>query len=182
MFCPRCGQEQTSEQTRFCSRCGLLMSGMQEIIANGGVLQVYDNTPKTPSARRRGVKQGGAMILLGAFVVPMLGVLSNIFMYSTDVVGLAAIIFFLGGFLRLIYAAIFESGNPADKTLEENVMETAQKLMNKKKNAAELPPQQSIPVNNYVPPMQGSWRETNDLTPTSVTDNTTKLLDKTDNG
>lgn len=178
MFCPRCGQEQTSEQTRFCSRCGLLMSGMQEIIGNGGVLQVYDNTPKTPSARKRGLKQGGAMILLGAFVVPMLGVLSNIFMYSTDVVGLAAIIFFLGGFLRLIYAAIFESGNPNDKTLEENVVATAQKLMNKKKNVAELPPQQSIPVNNYVPPTQGSWRETNDLTPTSVTDSTTKLLTK----
>lgn len=178
MFCPRCGQEQISNQTRFCSRCGLLMSGMEEIVANGGVLQVYDPQAKAPSARKRGVKQGGAMILLGAFVVPMLGVLSNIFMYSTDVVGLAAIIFFLGGFLRLIYAAIFESGNPADKTLEENVVETAQKLMNKKKTAGALPPQQSIPVNNYVPPTQGNWRETNELTPTSVTDSTTKLLNK----
>lgn len=178
MFCPRCGQEQVSDQTRFCSRCGLLMSGMQEIIANGGVLQVYDPQPKAPSARKRGVRQGGAMILFGAFFVPLLGVLSNIFYFSTEIVGLAAVVFFLGGFLRLIYAAIFESGNPADKTLEENVVETAQKLMNKKKNAAELPPQQSIPVDNYMPPKQSSWRETNELTPTSVTDNTTKLLSK----
>lgn len=181
MFCPRCGQEQISEQTRFCSRCGLLMSGMQEIIANGGVLQVYDNTPKAPSARKRGLKQGGKMILLGAFLVPVLGVLSLLLRFPDEIIGLAAVVLFLGGFIRLIYAAIFESGNPDEKILEENVVETAQKLMNKKKNAAELPPQQSIPVNNYVPPSQGGWRETNDLTPTSVTDNTTKLLDRTDN-
>lgn len=179
MFCPRCGQEQMSDQTRFCSRCGFLMTGLNEIVVNGGVIQTPGQPlSKPPSARRRGVRQGGGMILLGAFIVPLLGILSNIFGFRTEIVGLAAVLFFLGGFLRLIYAVIFETGNPADKTLEENVVETAQKLMNKKPPVAELPPQQSVPANFYAPPMQGNWRETNDLTPTSVTDSTTKLLHK----
>ncbi len=112
--------------------------------------------------------------MLGIFLVPFLGVLTNILYFSTYFVGLAAIVFFLGGFLRMIYALIFESGNPADKTLEENVFHTAQKLLNKRPKQNELPPQ-SISVNSYVPPIQGNWRDTNDLSPTSVTDNTTKL-------
>lgn len=176
MFCPRCGQEQVSDQVKFCSRCGLLLSGMPEIIANGGVLQAYES--KAPSARRRGVKQGGKMILLGAFVVPLLGVLSLLLRFPEEIIGLAAVVFFVGGFIRLIYALIFESSNPEEKILEENVVETAQKILGKKKTANELPPAQSIPVNSYIPPKQSNWRDTNDLDPTSVTDNTTKLLDR----
>jgi hypothetical protein len=90
---------------------------------------------------------------------------------------LAAVIFLLGGFVRMVFALIFESGNPAEKTLEENVYQTAQKFMKKKSAAGELPPSQSIPVDNYAPP-QSNWRDTNDLQPRSVTDPTTKLLHK----
>ena len=149
------------------------------MVLSGGVPeQLMTTGAKLPTARRRGVKQGGAMILLGAFVVPILGVLSELMGFSTYFVGLAALILFLGGFLRLIYAAIFESGNPHDKTLEENVMQTAQKFLSKKQNAKALPPSQSIPVDNYAPPRQVDWRDTNDLEPPTVTDNTTKLLQK----
>ena len=77
-----------------------------------------------------------------------------------------------------VYALIFESGNPADKTLEEKVVQTAQKLLNKKPQVNALPPQQSIPTSGYIPPNQGNWRDTNDLTPNSIIDGTTKLLEK----
>ena len=136
----------------------------------------FSEKPITP--RRRGLKQGGAWFLLGIFMVPFLGVLTNILFFSTYFVGLAAIIFFLGGFLRMIYAAIFESGNPEDKTLEENVYQTAQKLLNKKPQAGALPPSQSISTSGYVPPVAGNWRDTNDLEHSSVTESTTKLLQK----
>jgi uncharacterized protein with PQ loop repeat len=43
-----------------------------------------------------------------------------------------------------------------------------------------LPPQQSIPASAYAPPRAGTWRDTNDLEPTSVTESTTKLLEKED--
>jgi hypothetical protein len=41
-----------------------------------------------------------------------------------------------------------------------------------------LPPQQSIPAQAYAPPRAGTWRDTNDLEPSSVTESTTRLLEK----
>jgi hypothetical protein len=178
VYCPRCGQEQISHEVRFCSRCGFLMNGLAEVVLNGGMLQQMEIKPPTP--RRRGLRQGGAWLLLGVFFVPLLGILHSLLNFPAEFVGIAAIIFFLGGILRMIYAIIFESGNPNEKTLEENVYQTAQKLLKKQQQPNALPPQQSIPVDAYAPPTQGTWRDTNDLTPTSVTDNTTKLLNKED--
>ncbi|MEP6900387.1 MAG: zinc ribbon domain-containing protein [Actinomycetota bacterium] len=179
VYCPRCGQEQISNQTRFCSRCGFLMTGISEIVITGGLnQQLQSANVKLLTPRKRGLKQGGAWFLLGIFLVPLLGVLSLLIRFPEEIIGLAAIIFFVGGIVRMIYALIFESGNPADKTLEENVIQTAQKLLNKKPQANALPPQQSIPISGYVPPIQGNWRDTNDLVPNSVTDGTTKLLEK----
>lgn len=179
VYCPRCGQEQVSHEVRFCSRCGFVMNGLAEIVFNGGVVQ--QNEPKPSSPRRKGLRQGGAWFLFGIFIVSLLGALNSFLGLPDAPVAISAIIFFLGGLLRMIYAIIFESGNPNEKTLEENVYQTAQKLMKKQPQANALPPQQSIPVDNYAPPIQqGNWRDTNDLTPTSVTDNTTKLLNKED--
>ena len=35
MYCPNCGQQQISEEMRFCSRCGLALSGLAEWLAGG---------------------------------------------------------------------------------------------------------------------------------------------------
>lgn len=180
VYCPRCGQEQISAEIRFCSRCGFLMSGLTEAIINGGLISQYEAGARPPSPRRKGLKQGGAWFLLGILIVPLIAVLSQLLFFPRQFIGLAAIIFFLGGFLRMIYALIFESGNPADKTLEENVMQTAQRLLHKKPKAGALPSDQSIPIDAYAPPKQSSWRDTSDLEPSSVTDSTTKLLNKTE--
>ena len=32
MFCPKCGQEQTSESLRYCSRCGFKMNSLEEAL------------------------------------------------------------------------------------------------------------------------------------------------------
>jgi hypothetical protein len=153
------------------------MTGMNEIVVNGGIpQQLMPNEPKPPTARRRGLKQGGAWFLFGIVIVSVLGVLSNILRFNDDIVGLAAVIFLLGGLVRMVYALIFESGNPADNTIEQSVVQTAQKLLNKNPQKGALPPQQSIPVDHYAPPRAANWRDTTDLEPSSVTDSTTKLL------
>lgn len=176
VYCPRCGQEQISIETRFCSRCGFLMNGMAEAVLKGGLNQV-DDQPKPISPRRKGLKHGGAWFLLGILVVPILAIFHELLRFPEEFVALAAVIFFLGGILRMIYALLFESGNPAEYTLEENVYFAAQKLRGKSPNVKELPAQQSIPVDAYAPPpTQASWRDTNDLQPTSVTEKTTKFL------
>ena len=67
------------------------------------------------SARRKGVRQGAALFLAGAVLVPMLGVING-FTHGPNLldilVPLAAIIFFLGGLMRMLFAALFEEGAP----------------------------------------------------------------------
>ena len=37
MYCPKCGQQQISDEMKFCSRCGLALSGLADWLAGGGV-------------------------------------------------------------------------------------------------------------------------------------------------
>ena len=38
MYCPRCGEQQTSGNLRFCNRCGLQLGLISEVLANDGTL------------------------------------------------------------------------------------------------------------------------------------------------
>ncbi len=181
MFCPRCGQEQVNNETRFCSRCGFLMTGVTELIVNDGLIPekyVTLNDGKN-SPKKRGIKQGAMLFMSGILIVPLLAIIFvGILNFEGFIVAIAALLTFLGGILRMLFALLIESGNPNENTLEENVLATGQKFLNKQKNKNVLPPQQSIPASAYVPPTAGNWRDTSDLEPSSVTENTTKLLEQ----
>jgi hypothetical protein len=184
MFCPQCGQQQASGIIRFCSRCGFPLDGVIQLLGNGGMLPVY-RAPEGAtqiSARKRGVKQGGLLLLSGAVVVPILGVLDSFAPMSTflDIlVALAAIICFVGGPLRMLYAAVFEEGapNPMGQAVRPYV-------------PAQMPAPQfghmgqrsALPPQSAQPPV--GWRSrpiTAELANRpSVTENTTRLLDKDD--
>ena len=119
MFCPQCGQQQVSGIVRFCSRCGFPLDGVIQLLSAGGMLPVYQNPdePVKISARRKGVKQGGMLLLAGAVLVPLFGVMTS-FSNSTFLeilTAFAAIICFVGGPLRMLYAAVFEEEGALDK-------------------------------------------------------------------
>ena len=78
MHCPKCGQQQISEDTRFCSRCGLLLTGIAEVVANNGVVRAPKTafTGDASSRKRRGIKQGAFLFLLSFLVVPMAAIIS----------------------------------------------------------------------------------------------------------
>lgn len=114
MHCPQCGQQQVSGVIRFCSRCGFPLEGTIQLLANGGQLPVYAAGPEANeiSPRKKGVRQGGMLLLLGVVAVPALGVLYNwtdinLFGFLT---ALAAVLLFIGGPLRMLFAALFEEG------------------------------------------------------------------------
>ena len=181
IFCPRCGQQQISDQTRFCSRCGFLLTGVSEIIANEGLIPEKYVPSKSGkiSPKKRGVKQGAMLFLSGILIVPLLAIFFvGILNTEGFIVAIAALLTFVGGILRMLFALLFESNNPSETTLEENVLTASQHFLNKPKSSNALPPQQTIPTSAYVPPAAGHWRDTNDLEPSSVTDNTTKLLEQ----
>src|SRR5215211_7030964 len=117
MFCPQCGQQQVTGVIRFCSRCGFPLDGVIQLLGNGGVLPVYraSDEPVQISPRRKGVKQGGLLLLSGALIVPILGMFASFTHGSAFLeilVALAAMICFIGGPMRMLYAALFEEPAP----------------------------------------------------------------------
>jgi len=104
---------------RFCARCGLPLEGAMVLLAHGGMLPRYEAAGGETkiSARRRGVKQGALLMLIGAVLVPLLGVFSS---FAPSMIGrafeffaaAAAILCFVGGPLRMLFAALFEEGAP----------------------------------------------------------------------
>lgn len=164
MFCPRCGEQQTAGDSRFCSRCGFLLTGVNDLLASGGVLpQQYSLTPQNQeiSTRRKGLKQSGKMILGGLIFVPLLGILSSYSILPEIIVALTALILFWGGFLRLLYAAAFEAGE--DEILEQKILKTSRRWLNKKPKEADLPTDNFNRSTSYIPPNAGNWRDTKDF-------------------
>src|ERR1041385_3240374 len=116
MFCPQCGQQQVNGIIRFCSRCGFPLDAVIQLLANGGSLPAYrsPDEPVPVSPRRKGVKQGSLLLLSGAVIVPILAMFASFstFVLPQMLAALAAIICFIGGPLRMFYAAVFEEGAP----------------------------------------------------------------------
>ncbi len=180
MFCPQCGQERTSIETNYCSRCGLLLTGFVDLLQTGGLnpLVGSSKTTKALSPRRRGIRQGLFIFLLTFLFAPLVGIISLALRVEPFGVGIVTVLFFIGGFLRMIYALMFESPETGDASLDDKVFAKAVQFHGREHRGA-LPPETAIPAANYTPPTALSWRDTNDLVP-SVTEGTTKLLEKDD--
>ena len=58
MHCPNCGQQQTSKDINYCSRCGLLLGLIAEVVSKGGYLPELDkiaNEKKPVFSKKNGV-------------------------------------------------------------------------------------------------------------------------------
>src|SRR5688500_973455 len=110
MHCPKCGQQQISDETRYCSRCGFLLTGIAEVVANEGIIPGSGPSGvKSVSPRKRGVKQGAFIFLLSILVIPILLLLSIAIQAGPGPSIFATILLVAGGFLRIDYAFLFES-------------------------------------------------------------------------
>jgi hypothetical protein len=183
MYCPQCGQLQASSEMRFCSRCGFPLGGVMQLLASGGALHTEGGEElreEAMSPRRRGVRKGVVMMLLGTVIVPVLAILTS---YQNDaamfevLVAISAVIFFAGGLMRILYALLFESSTPGLKrdslATDTTVMDPAQLVARPRVSA--LPPPQSIPVTDFTPRRMNTAELSQ---PPSVTENTTRLLDE----
>jgi hypothetical protein len=181
MYCPQCGQQQSSSEMRFCSRCGFPLGGVTELLASGGVLRSggEELREQSLSPRRRGVKQGVVMMLFGTVIVPVLGILNSYQDQTTlleVLVAISAVIFFAGGLMRILYALLFESSTPGVKSdAAADVPAVAPAQLDARARVSALPPAQSIPVPNFTPRRMNTAELRQ---PPSVTENTTRLLDE----
>ena len=179
MFCPQCGQQQVTGVIRFCSRCGFPLDGVIQLLGAGGMMPVY-RSPDEPvpiSPRRKGVKQGGMLFLSGAVVVPLLGVMASFsnLAFLEILTAFAAIICFIGGPLRMLYAGLFEEGAPSPVRMY-GPPPVARPQFGPPMQHQALPPPPARPASGWR-----SRPNTAELaTPPSVTENTTRLLEKED--
>jgi hypothetical protein len=182
MFCPRCGQQQASDALRFCSRCGFPIEGAMMLLANGGMLPHYlplEGEQKV-SPRKKGVKQGAMIFLLGVLLVPILAVfasyapgrLGNVFEFFTV---LSALLCFTGGPLRMLFAALFEEGAPTRQFIAPPSY-ASPAIPPPAARLSALPPAAVNPASQWRPRPQTAEI----MQPSSVTDHTTRLLEKSD--
>ncbi len=179
MYCPQCGQQQVSGDARFCSRCGFQLSAVTGLLATGGVLSTASmpNELRIASPRRKGALAGGKLVLLSVFLIPMLALLQGFLSINLDL-PLLGVALLLGGILRLLYALIFQEGVARQPALSASSAYAVPAVSQQRMGAgavrgSELPPHSSIPVPTFMPP-----RNTGELTPPSITENTTRLLDE----
>jgi hypothetical protein len=128
------------------------------------------------SPRSTGIRHGIFMILLAIVLVPLLGILLTfgLGMRTPWPIGLVLFLLGGGGVLRIAYALLFEAGGPHALLLPGN--DRAPSQLTGKGNV--LPSLQTPSAADYDAPGIGHWQVENGLEPTSVTENTTKLLEK----
>ncbi|NNE98379.1 MAG: hypothetical protein HKN25_05085 [Pyrinomonadaceae bacterium] len=141
------------------------MEGVEDFVKNGGIpLEFQNSSQKTDSPRRRGVKQGGLMIFGGFILVPLLAILSEGIGLPEELVAFAAVFLFWGGFLRILYALIFQRRSSVSEA-DRGFIASVKKILLDRSEPSALPPQQSGPTSTIHEPPIGKWRETSDLDP-----------------
>lgn len=184
MFCPQCGQQQVSGDVRFCSRCGFQLGVVTGLLASGGVLPAGLVQGAMPSQshvtpRRKGVRQGGQLLLFGIFLIPVMAIMHEI-IGTPDELPLIGLLVFFAGLLRTVYALIFEEGPLRQPKLPLQFHYSPPMVANQfphRDTASELPPGQGAPARSYAPPRANTAEFT--YRP-SVTENPTRLLDEHD--
>jgi hypothetical protein len=181
MHCPNCGQQQVSDETKFCSRCGFPLGLVAELLAHGGFLpQLADLYKKnTIFSRRNGVVFSVLWCLFFLLIMaPLWGIMD-----IGPLAGASAVIGIFGGLMFLVASlTLLKKPMPVFDSLPSGQpIPTPATLYGKPRQSA-LPPQHGQPASAYTPPAAG-WRtpDTGQFSrPGSVTDETTKLLHKED--
>jgi len=176
MFCPRCGQQQVSEEIKFCSRCGLPLHLISEILINGGFLPQLAELYKNNSlfTRRNGLLFSLFWFMLFVFVfTPLFGIAG-----VEELAAVSAILGTMGGLILSLASLTILKKAPKINELPAAQHEQ-NNFLHGNANRSALPPQQVQPAQSYVAPKPQNWRDTNDLVqPRTVTEGTTKLLEK----
>ena len=167
MYCPNCGQQQLSDEMRFCSRCGQALTGLAEWLAGGGLpAQPRVEVPVSPdSPRRKGIRRAAKLMFFSGVLFPIFLVIS----LAIDEPGplVLPIIFFFISLSMMLYARLF-----SDKTAPPINYVAPPTTLGSAATRSSLPPATSIPI-----PARHQVR-TNELAqPPSVTEHTTRLLD-----
>lgn len=131
MFCPKCSQPQVSDEVQFCSRCGLPLRNLKELVSSEGKtrLKTSRGDKDLLSARQNGTRQGVMLMLLSVILLPAYILLAALFPANDRLIESAVsdtpfekisqallLTIFLLGLARLLYARIFQSAAVDDNS------------------------------------------------------------------
>lgn len=168
MFCPKCSQ-QSADEVRFCPRCGLSLAGLAAYVAANGLGPPEPPVPRAPvmTARRRGMRRGAKLMFFCTVVMPAAALLA----FEDDAPGplLLVCTAFLAGLAWLVYSWLFG----------DNVLPVGKDAARRDLGAAGDRPALGAPQLTPAPLFNRQSADTGEIyRPPSVTENTTKLLDK----
>ncbi len=178
MFCPNCGQQQVTQEIKFCSRCGFPLGLVSEILAHGGFLPQLAELYKSKHilSRRNGLIFSLFWFLIFVLILTPLSGVADL----SDLAGVFAIIGTMGALIMCIASVLILRKEPQkfDMPQIEGANSSIKNIHGTHQTA--LPPPQTSFVQDYAAPAN-SWKAANTgelVRPPSVTEETTKLLKK----
>lgn len=174
MYCPKCSQQQTSDEMRFCSRCGFPLERVALIVNNEGIVPANVPDRKLCSSRGKMIKESIYLTLI-AWAITLSATLffdaGGPWEVAARVGGILFFLVGLIGLLRFIYAFLFVRDPAPALARPSAIPRSPGSVINEPARAA-LGAQQGIPVSDY--PRKTHTKEM--VAPPSVTENTTRLL------
>jgi hypothetical protein len=168
MFCPKCGQ-QTSDEVRFCPKCGLSLAGLPAYVAGNEFAPARPQAPPLPemTAKRLGTRRGAKLMFFSVVLFPIFFGLC--FLVDNPGPLFVPLTVFTAGFVMLVYARLF------GEDLLPGGSWASRKDLHAGADARSLGAAQFTPA----PLFNQQRANTAEMyQPPSITENTTKLLDK----
>jgi hypothetical protein len=174
MFCPKCSQQQISDETRFCSRCGFQLNVVKALLSDENASQTDEIKKPDRSLRKRDMTIGAAIMFFFAFFVAVITVdmpashSSRILLLVCAWLALSLLIN-IKPMIRYFLRA--ETAAPADEDF--SISKTVAQFASRNKKS--LPEAHSIPASDFV---VSNVNTAEIVKPPSITERTTNLLDK----
>jgi len=177
MYCPKCSQQQISEETKFCSQCGFPLGLISEILAYGGFLPQLAHLYKSKKivTRRNGLIFSLFWFLIFVVVLaPFVGITGG----PGELIGILGLLGTVGSLIMVIASFLILKKEPVNLELPNHELSNKRIHNIQGTQQTALPLTQSQPAQSYVSPAN-SWKAPNTgefAQPRSVIEGTTKLL------
>lgn len=182
MYCPKCSQQQVSDDLRFCSRCGFQLGVVRELLAQSSNAPAVTGEPEARtkffSRRKQDLLFGATFIYIAAVVVVLFSwvPLKGPIIFPLGMMWLAFSLFvlFFEALMHVARKLFSEDADPAEAKLR-SLLGASSFITKVNSPGGVLPPTQSVPATAL-----GSQRvNTGEMVrPLSITEHTTDLLNK----
>lgn len=181
MFCPKCSQQQASDEVRFCSRCGFQLGVVKELLAQTEAPAAARVEPLQPSPAR-GLRRRD--VTVGALLMFVVGLIVVLFPDTTPpptrdaqllmMVGLFIALTLLVNFIRPLLRAVNKLFGEEDAAPRPAPAPDLTTRVSPAARRAALPPTRIVPASSFGPQRVNTAEMRR---PPSIAEHTTNLLD-----